>query len=100
MTKQQALARLRTLIGETWANHRDPDSAEHNGCEEAECLWCEDTRKALAVLEAPDEPKAEPKCSSMETNGHHRWIAKEGYECIFCPAECDHLPENREGSQS
>lgn len=57
MTKQQALARLRSLVSEIWTAHRDhTDHEAYNECDVAECAWCEDTRKALAILESPDEP--------------------------------------------
>jgi hypothetical protein len=60
LTKQQALARLRSLVSEIWTAHRDhTDHEAYNECDVAECAWCEDTRKALAILESPDEPSPE-----------------------------------------
>jgi hypothetical protein len=51
--KTAAVARLRVLIAEIWADHRDKHSESYNECEDAECHWCEQTRQALNVLETP-----------------------------------------------
>jgi len=55
-SKQEAIERLRTLVSEIWTAHRDCDDPGYNECDDAECTWCEDTRKALEVLAAETAP--------------------------------------------
>lgn len=49
--QKDALASLRLLIEEVWRAHRNPDEPDYSGCETSECMWCDETRKCLAVLE-------------------------------------------------
>lgn len=49
-SREAVIEKLHGLIAEIWQSHRDKDSADYNECEEAECMWCEQTREALALL--------------------------------------------------
>lgn len=49
--------RLIDFVEERRSIHRDPDSADYNDCDKAECAWCQDTGEAIAALRKIKEEK-------------------------------------------
>lgn len=49
MNKDEAIATLRQLVAEVMQEHRDPESAAYNECDNPNelCMWCYMAQKAL-----------------------------------------------------
>lgn len=54
MTEGRTLIeKVRELLAEVWAGHRDPHGSLYNQCEQAPCAWCSESKDAIEALLQP-----------------------------------------------
>ena len=74
---QQSAERFVKLLLEVRAGHRDPESADYNGCEKSPCRWCEEVQEALEKAKLSEAKSDSPVLLSVRESlseyAHEAW---------------------------